>query len=61
VRRLKGGAHLEYVVEEAYVRRNASREEVDEVICNPELVHAAREFMESALVFEEPRLRSPSR
>ena len=40
------------------MRRNASREEVDEVICDPELVHAAREHIESALEFEEPRLRS---
>jgi hypothetical protein len=58
VHRVKAGAHLGDVVEEDYVRRNASREEVDEVICDPELVHAAREHIESALEFEEPRLRS---
>ena len=47
------------VVEEEYVRRNVSADGVDDVICNPELVHAAREHMESALGFEEPR--QPSR
>jgi hypothetical protein len=46
-------------VEEEYVRRNASEEEVNEVICDPELVRAAREHMESALRFEVER--SPSR
>ncbi len=57
VHRIKAGAHLRDVVEEEYVRRNASREEVDEVICNPELVHAARASMESTFNSEELRLR----
>lgn len=56
VHRIKAGAHLADVVEEEYVRRNASRGEVDEIICNPELVHAAREGMELAFGSEELRL-----
>jgi hypothetical protein len=59
VHRIKAGAHLGDVVEEEYVRRNASKEEVDELICDPELVRAVREHMESALEFEGQR--SPSR
>lgn len=41
------------------MRHNASRDEVDQVICNPELVHAAREFMKSALESQEPCPRTP--
>lgn len=59
VHRVKAGAHLRDVVEEDYVRHNASRDEVDQVICNPELVHAAREFMKSALESQEPCPRTP--
>jgi hypothetical protein len=59
VHRMKAGAHLADVVEEEYVRRNASKEEVDELIRDPELVHAAREHMESALELEAPYPRPP--
>ena len=59
--RMKAGGRLKDVVEEEYVRRNASDDEVDEVICNPALVHAARENKESALKSQPPRARTPSR
>ncbi|CAN5871504.1 hypothetical protein BH18ACT11_BH18ACT11_00270 [soil metagenome] len=59
--RIKSGAHLADVVEEEYVRRNASQKKIDEVISNPELVHAARQHMESALKSGEPRQQKPSR
>ena len=59
--RMKAGGRLKDVVKEEYVRRNASEEQVDEVICNPELVHAARENMESALKSEAPSVQTPSR
>jgi hypothetical protein len=34
---------LQQVLQEDYVRRNCSREEVDQIVSNPELVQAARE------------------
>lgn len=49
VHRLKSDARLKDVVQEEYVRRNVSQEELDEVIGNPELVRAARQHMESTL------------
>lgn len=61
IHRVKAGAHLGEVLEEQYVRRHASKEEVDELICNPELVHAAREHLESSLEFEATHSRPSSR
>ena len=61
IHRVKAGARLSEVLEEEYVRRHASKEELDELICNPELVHAAREHLESALELDAPYPRSPSR
>ena len=58
VHRVKAGAHLGDVVEEEYVRRNATKEEVDEVICDPELVHAARVSLGSTFDSEELRPRT---
>jgi hypothetical protein len=40
--RVGEGAHLGDVVNEEYVRRNASREEVEEICARPELVQTAR-------------------
>ena len=34
------------VLEEPYVRRNCSQEEIEEIRTNPELVHACRERLE---------------
>jgi hypothetical protein len=37
---------LHDVLQETYVRRNCTQEMVDEIIRNPELVHACRESLE---------------
>jgi hypothetical protein len=44
--RVGEGAHLGDVVNEEYVRRNASREEVEEICARPELVQTAREHLQ---------------
>jgi hypothetical protein len=46
IHRLGDGARLGEVVQEEYVRRNASPLEVEEILSNPRLVHAARENLE---------------
>lgn len=46
VHRVNEGANLQDVLEEEYVRRNASRGEIDEIASNPQVVEAARESME---------------
>jgi hypothetical protein len=44
--RLGEGAPLQEVIQEEYVRRNASPAEIEEICSRPELVQAAREHME---------------
>ena len=61
IHRVEAGAHLGDVLEEKYVHRHASKEEVDELTCNLELVHAAREHLESALGFDASYPLPPSR
>ena len=46
VHRLNEGANLHDVVEEEYVRRNASQSQIDEILSNPKVVEAARERMQ---------------
>ncbi len=46
IHRLGDGASLQEIVEEEYVRRNASPVEVEEICSKPELVQATRERME---------------
>jgi hypothetical protein len=46
IHRLKAGAEVREVVEESYVRRNCSRDEIEAIVARPELVHAAREQLE---------------
>ena len=46
IHRLGEGAGLQEIVEEEYVRRNASPAEVHEICSKPELVQATRERME---------------
>lgn len=41
--RLTDGAHLRDVLQEEYVRRNASSSEIDDILENPRLVEAAHE------------------
>jgi hypothetical protein len=42
VHRLNEEAHFHDVLQEPYVRRNCTQEEIDEIVRNPELVHARR-------------------
>lgn len=48
VHRINEGATLESIVEEEYVRRNASRGQIDDILSNPKIVEAAREKMQEA-------------
>ena len=45
VHRIGEGAHLGDVLQEEYVRRNASSEEIETILDNPRLVETAREEM----------------
>lgn len=45
VHRVNEGGNLQEVLEEEYVRRNASRNEIDEIASNPQVVEAARQSM----------------
>lgn len=49
VHRLGDGARLGDVLQEEYVRRHASPEEVEDILDNPRLVQAARKRMEEDL------------
>ena len=53
IHRLGDGAHLGDVVQEEYVRRNASPLEIEEIRADPRLVEAAREHMERDFGSEE--------
>ena len=53
VHRLADGASLQEILEEEYVRRNASPVEVEEICSKPDLVQAAREHMEQDFRSEE--------
>lgn len=44
--RIGDGAALRDIVEEEYVRRHASRSEVEDVLARPELITRAREELE---------------
>ena len=46
IHRMNEDADLHEVLQEEYVQRNCSQAEIDEIINDPELVHAAREHME---------------
>jgi hypothetical protein len=39
-------AHFHDVLQEPYVRRNCTQDEIDEIRSNPDLVHACREHTE---------------
>jgi hypothetical protein len=45
IHRISDGANLREVIQEEYVRRNASPDEVQDIIENPKLVEAAHEEM----------------
>lgn len=48
VHRMNEGGNLHEVVDEEYVRRNATRSEIDEILSNPRIVETAREKLEDA-------------
>jgi hypothetical protein len=45
IHRVGDGAHLRDVLQEEYVRRNASSDEIEHLLENPELIEAAHEQM----------------
>lgn len=45
VHRINEGANLDDVVQEEYVRRNAPKGQIEEILSNPKIVEAARERM----------------
>ena len=45
IHRIHDGAHLRDVMQEEYVRRNASPVEIDDILDNPRLIEAAHEQM----------------
>jgi len=45
IHRLGDGAHLGDVVQEEYVRRNASPLEIEEILSDPRLIEAAHEHL----------------
>ena len=61
IHRIGEGAHLREVIQEEYVRRNASPEEVQDIIENPKLVEAAHEEMRKDFSSGEldPNTKSP--
>lgn len=61
VHRLGEDASLHDVVEEEYVRRNATRDEVDQIVVNPELIHSSREHLEKAFASGELDPKAPPR
>jgi hypothetical protein len=46
VHRFNEDAHLRDVLQDPYVVRNCTQEEIGEIVRNPELVHACREHTE---------------
>jgi hypothetical protein len=62
--RVGDGAHLRDVMQEEYVRRNASPNEIQDILDNPKLVETAHEKMcedfSSGYLDPKPR-RSPAR
>jgi hypothetical protein len=64
IHRIDEDADLHEVLQEPYVQRNCSQEEIDEIRTNPELVHACREHLEEAFrsgELEPRRRRLPSK
>lgn len=61
VHRLNEDANLHDVVEEEYVRRNATRSQINDIISDPRIVEAARERLQDAFSSGEldPNQRPP--
>jgi hypothetical protein len=61
VHRFGEGAHLRDVMQEEYVRRLISPDEVEDILDNPKLIEAARKKMEEDLSSGKLDLRKPTR
>jgi hypothetical protein len=57
--RISEGAHLRDVLGEEYVRRNASPDEIEDILDNPRLVEAARESMQEDFTSGDLDPKSP--
>ncbi len=55
------GAHLREVLQEEYVRRNASPQEVERILENPELIEAAHEQLRNDFSSGELDPKAPPR
>ena len=53
VHRVRKGAHLRDVLHEEYVRRNASNDEVEEILADPALIEATHEQLRNDFSSEE--------
>ena len=53
VYRINEGANLREVVEEEYVRRNATKGQIDDILSDPRLIEAARERLQEAFASGE--------
>lgn len=58
VHRIHGGARLSDVLQEEYVQRGCSRDELDEILRDPRLIHEEREELER--FFEDERIHPSS-
>lgn len=54
IHRIRGGARVNEVLQEEYVRDNCNRDELDEIVRDPRLIREERE--ELRRVFEDGRL-----
>ena len=57
----KGDVPLEQALQEDYVRRNLSREEVRQIVSHPKFVQAARERLGESFRSEEFKIWAPGR
>jgi hypothetical protein len=61
IHRVGDGAHLREVLQEEYVRRNASPQEVERTLENPELIEAAHEQLRNDFSSGELDPKAPPR
>ncbi len=55
IHRMDEGAPLQEVLQEGYVRRNCSRDELDQIVRSPELIAAARARLGESFSSDELR------
>jgi len=53
VHRMSEDANLHDIVEEEYVKRNATRSQIDDILSNPRIVEAAHERLQDAFTSGE--------